>query len=346
MAYTINLTDGTIFAVVADGTINTGSSVSLPGKNYAGYGEFLDENFIQMLENFSSPATSGGLPTNAKLGAPLEGQLWWDSTNLSLKVYNGSLWKVAGGTTASASAPSSPNVGDLWWNTSSSQLNVWSGSAWIVIGPSSVAGTGVQATTITDNASVVHPVITFTISNNVVAILSQDATFTPGSAITGWGSSGLQQVKPGLNLSTGAGGIYDFVGTATQAEYADLAERFAADAEYAAGTVVEIGGSAEITQCDADLSNNVLGVISTNAAYLMNANSGSDATHPPVAMTGRVPVKAVGQISKGNRLVSAGRGMVRAAQPGEATAFNTVGRALADKLDLGDGMVEAIVTVK
>jgi len=344
MAYTINLTNGSIFDVIPDGTINTGSSVSLPGKNYAGYGEFLDENFIQMLENFSSPATSGGLPTSPKLGAPLEGQIWWDSTNRSLKVYNGTAWKVAGGTTASASPPASPNIGDLWWNTGSSQLNVWSGSAWIVIGPSSIAGTGVQATTITDNANVTHPVVIFTISNNVIAILSQAATFTPSAAITGWGSSGLQQIKPGLNLSTASG--YDFVGTATQAEYADLAERFAADAEYAPGTVVEIGGSAEITQCDADLSENVLGVISTNAAYLMNADAGSNATHPPVAMTGRVPVKAVGQISKGNRLVSAGRGMVRAAQPGEATAFNVIGRALADKLDLGDGIVEAIVTVK
>jgi hypothetical protein len=346
MAYTINLTDGSIFAVIADGTINTGSSVSLPGKNYAGYGEFLDENFIQMLENFSSPATGGGLPTSAKLGAPLEGQIWWDSTNLSLKVYNGSIWKVAGGTTASASAPASPNIGDLWWNTANSQLNVWSGAAWIVIGPSSVAGTGVQATTITDNAAVVHPVITFTISNNVIAILSQDATFTPGSAITGWGSSGLQQVRPGLNLSTAAGGIYEFVGTATQAEYADLAERFAADANYAAGTVVEIGGSAEITQCDTDLSENVLGVISTNAAYLMNANSGSDATHPPVAMTGRVPVKVVGQVAKGDRLVSAGNGHARSARAGEATAFNVIGRALADKLTTEAGTVEAVVTIK
>jgi hypothetical protein len=344
MAYTINLTDGSIFAVVADGTINTGSSVSLPGKNYAGYGEFLDENFIQMLENFSSPATSGGNPTSSKLGAPLEGQIWWDSTNLSLKVYNGSIWKVAGGTTSSAAAPASPNIGDLWWNTSNNQLNVWSGSTWIVVGPSTVGGTGVQATTITDNASVVHPVIVFTVSNNVIAILSQSGPFTPGSAITGWGSSGLQQVLPGLNLSTASG--YDFVGTATQAEYADLAERFAADAEYAPGTVVELGGSAEITQCNADLSENILGVISTNAAYLMNANSGSDATHPPVAMTGRVPVKVVGQVAKGDRLVSAGNGHARSAQAGEATAFNVIGRALADKLDLDNGMVDAIVTVK
>jgi hypothetical protein len=63
-------------------------------------------------------------------------------------------------------------------------------------------------------------------------------------------------------------------------------------------------------------------------------------------MTGRVPVKAVGQVSKGNRLVSAGRGMVRAAQPGEATAFNVIGRALRDKLDTALGTVEAIVTIK
>jgi hypothetical protein len=345
MAYTINLTNGSIFAVIADGTINTGSSVSLPGKNYAGYGEFLDENFIQLLENFSSTATGGGLPTSSKLGAPLTGQLWWDSTNSTLKVYNGTVWKVAGGTTSSATAPSSPNTGDLWWDTGNSQLKVWSGATWIVVGPSSIAGTGVQATTITDNSASVHNVITFTISNDVIAILSQDATFTPGAAITGWGSSGLQQIKPGLNLST-SGSLYDFVGTATSAEYADLAERFAADAEYEAGTVVEIGGTAEITKCSQDLSENVLGVISTRPAYLMNAESGSDATHPPVAMTGRVPVKVIGQVRKGDRLVSAGNGFARSANPGEATPFNVVGRSLADKLDNDSGAVEAVVMIK
>jgi hypothetical protein len=343
MAYTINLTNGSIFAVVADGTINTGSSVSLPGKNYAGYGEFLDENFIQMLENFSSPATSGGLPTSAKLGAPLTGQLWWDSTNSSLKVYNGTIWKTAGSTTSSATAPASPNVGDLWWDSANNQLKAWSGATWIVIGPSTIGGTGVQATTITDNASVVHNVITFTISNNVIAILSQDATFTPGSAITGWGSSGLQPINPGLNLSTASAGIYEFVGRSTSAEYADLAERFAADANYEAGTVVEIGGSAEITKCDRDLSENVLGVISTNAAYLMNADAGSNESHPPVAMTGRVPVKIAGQVSKGDRLVSAGNGRARSAKAGEATAFNVIGRALADS---NSDTVEAVVTIK
>lgn len=343
MAYTINLTNGSIFAVIADGTINTGSSVSLPGKNYAGYGEFLDENFIQMLENFSSTATSGGLPTSSKLGAPLTGQLWWDSTNGVLKVYNGTQWKAAGSTTSSATAPSSPNVGDLWWDTANTQLKAWSGSTWVVIGPSSIGGTGVQATTITDTLAVVHPVITFTISNNVIAILSQSSSFTPGSAITGWGSGGIQQVNPGMNLSTASGGIYEFIGRSTSAEYADLAERFAADSELEPGTVVEIGGTAEITKCNSDLSENVFGVISTNAAYLMNADAGSNATHPPVAMTGRVPVKVVGQVRKGDRLVAAGNGQARSAQAGEATPFNVIGRALANA---DGGTVEAVVTIK
>jgi hypothetical protein len=77
----------------------------------------------------------------------------------------------------------------------------------------------------------------------------------------------------------------------------------------------------------------------------MNSNAGSDATHPPVAMTGRVPVKIVGAVRKGDRLVSAGNGMARAALVGEATAFNVIGRALRDKLDTTPGTVEAIVTI-
>jgi hypothetical protein len=133
---------------------------------------------------------------------------------------------------------------------------------------------------------------------------------------------------------------------ATSAQYADVAERFAADQEYEAGTVVELGGSAEITCAQTELSDTVFGVISTRAAYLMNSAAGSDATHPPVAMTGRVPVRVVGQIAKGDRLVSAGNGLARAAKTGEATAFNVIGRALVGKSDLAEGTVEAIVTIK
>jgi hypothetical protein len=144
-----------------------------------------------------------------------------------------------------------------------------------------------------------------------------------------------------INGSTGA-----ISGNQINANYADVAERFAADEELTAGTVVELGGTQEITQVTADLSENVFGVISTRAAYLMNSSAGTNATHPPVAMTGRVPVRTIGQVRKGDRLVSAGNGLARAAKAGEATAFNVIGRALKDKVTDSEGTVEAIVTIK
>jgi hypothetical protein len=396
MAYTINLTDGTIFAVIPDGTINTSSSMTLIGKNYAGYGDFLDENFIHLLENGSNTTAPG---------APLTGQLWWDKANNLLKVYNGSTFKTISAATSSATAPTSNVTGDLWYDTVNQLLKVWTGSTFLTVGPSTVAGTGVQATTILDNTATSHNVVTFTVNNNTIGILSQDAAFTPQSAITGWGSG--QQVRPGMNLSTAASYLFQGTSTnaqtldgldsiqflrsdtngtltgnlvvsgsvgvnslinnnangignigssstyfntvfakATSAQYADVAERFAADQEYAPGTVVELGGLAEITCATTELSDTVFGVISTRAAYLMNSAAGSDATHPPVAMTGRVPVRVTGQVRKGDRLVSAGNGLARAAKPGEATAFNVLGRALVSKDDMTEGMVEAIVSIK
>ena len=152
---------------------------------------------------------------------------------------------------------------------------------------------------------------------------------TPSTAMTINGATGIV---------SGAYGI--------TANYADVAERFASDEAYAPGTVVQLDGSAEITRSNTELSESVFGVISTRAAYLMNNAAGSDLTHPPVAMTGRVPVQVTGVVQRGDRLVSAGNGVARAAKLGEATAFNVIGRSLDDKLDSGLGTVEAIVTIK
>lgn len=133
--------------------------------------------------------------------------------------------------------------------------------------------------------------------------------------------------------------------TSTRAQYADLAERFEADSFYEAGTVVALGGPAEITAVAEELSDEVFGVVSTRAAYLMNATAGDDLTHPAVAMTGRVPVRAKGTIKKGDRLVSAGNGLARAAKKGEATGLNTIGRALENKTSQGEGIVLAVVKI-
>jgi hypothetical protein len=125
-----------------------------------------------------------------------------------------------------------------------------------------------------------------------------------------------------------------------------LAERFAADAEYDSGTVVQLGGDKEITAVKYELSEDVFGVISNTAAYLMNAGAGDDKTHPAVAVSGRVQVKVIGLVQKGQRLVSAGKGVARAAKDGEATAFNTIGRSLTDKNTENEGYVEAIVVIR
>lgn len=136
-----------------------------------------------------------------------------------------------------------------------------------------------------------------------------------------------------------------FSGTAIKAQYADLAERFHADAEYPAGTVVEMGGTAEVTKVVDELSEKVFGVISTNAAYLMNSGAGNNATHPPIAMSGRVPVRAIGIITKGDRLVSAGNGLARSGKKSELTPWNVIGRSLVNKTDESEGVIEAIVKI-
>ena len=450
MAYTINTTDGSIFATVADGTINTTSSLTLVGKNYAGYGEFLNENVLKLLE-------SGANTTQPS--APLTGQLWFDKTAAVLKVYNGTLFKNLGSATASGSQPTSVVAGDLWFDSTNAQLKVYDGSAFILVGPSFTAGsgtTGAIVDTIEDNVAVDHVVVKMFVEDNIVAMISKDATFTPGAAVTGFATIG-----PGIQLSTAVsnavfkgsatnaqtldnldstdflsavgndttsgtlgilndtglavgvdsdlrvsvsgsdvtvqnqtsdgdvilrvndGGVATTVATldgatatlqmsadilnaqadgvgnigsasvgfntihakATSAQYADLAERFEADVAYPAGTVVELGGAKEVTVAQQDLTDAVFGVISTQAAYLMNGSAGSNETHPPIAMSGRVPVRVVGVVKKGDRLVSAGNGLARSAKQGEANAFNVVGRALETKSSAKEGTVEAIVTI-
>lgn len=134
-----------------------------------------------------------------------------------------------------------------------------------------------------------------------------------------------------------------FNGTATSAQYADLAEIYSADEEYEAGTVVKLGGSAEVTATTSFNDPNVFGVVSTNPAYLMN----SEADGVPVALSGRVPCKVEGRIKKGERLVSGTKpGFAKALGSNDYDMRSIVGRALADKDTFDDGVVEVVVGVK
>jgi hypothetical protein len=177
-----------------------------------------------------------------------------------------------------------------------------------------------------------------------VAVFTTTTTYFAGNVST----IGIEKIGANAvgNIGNSSSYFNRVFAQATTALYADVAERFAADEHLAPGTVVELGGTAEITKSQQDLSENVFGVISTNAAYLMNGGAGEDDTHPPVAMIGRVPVKCIGTVRKGDRLVSAGNGVARAARSGEATEFNVIGRSLENKYLEELGTIEAIVTIK
>ena len=198
MAYTINLTDGSVFATVNDGTVNTASSMTLVGKNYAGYGEFLDENFIHLLENGSN--------TSAPV-APLTGQLWWDKTNNLLKVYNGSIFKTISAATASATQPASNVTGDLWYDTTNQQVKVYTGTSFIVVGPAftSTEGTaGAIPETVNDNTATPHYVTGLYVAGTRVGLVSKDSNFTAAAPT----STLFPTVFKGITMSNSADTVF------------------------------------------------------------------------------------------------------------------------------------------
>ena len=146
MAYTINKTNGAILTTIADGTIDTTSDLTLIGKNYAGYGELQNENYVKLLENFANTTAPG---------SPIIGQLWFDSTNSHIKIYVSASagFKRLAAITSATSAPTNNTTGDLWWSSTDKQLKAWDGSAFILVGPPASAGSGTSGAiveTVTD----------------------------------------------------------------------------------------------------------------------------------------------------------------------------------------------------
>lgn len=137
----------------------------------------------------------------------------------------------------------------------------------------------------------------------------------------------------------------EFIGVATSAQFADVAERYEASETMEPGDVVELGGSKEIKKTSDAFSTEVLGVVSTNPAFKMNSDAGDDSTHPYVALVGRVPVKVIGTVVKNQRLVSSTiPGVAIAANLQEITRdIQIIGRALENKTSQGIGLVEVVV---
>ena len=304
MPYTIDYSDpGKSPIVVNDGVVDTSTSISLIGKNYTRFGEILNENQLHLLENFAN----GTAPNN-----PSEGQLWYDTANSQLMLYDGQWYPIG--------APAGP--------------------------------TRIEYRQRYDTLNVSHWTIETIVDDQIVSIIVDDTTaWTPRAdeyledGITAL-STQFPTIQAGINMNTTTD--YKFRGTATSAEYADLAERYEADEAYEAGTVVRLGGTHEITQTLQTGDTDVFGIVSTAPGFEMNAGAGTDDTHPFVALAGRVPCKVVGQIHKGDRLAtSVYPGTARRADPSELDDYRKIiGRALESKDTDDQGIIEVVVGAK
>jgi len=190
MSYKLNKTDGTLLVDLIDGSIDTATtSLTLVGRNYSGFGEFLNENYIKLLESFSNSTS----PLN-----PIQGQVWWDTSDARLKVYNGTQFKAVGGPFVQSSQPTMV-AGDLWINNNTDQMYFFDGADNPVLaGPlySSIQGkSGFEIVSRLDVQSRTRTCADLYIGGTLMAIMS-NITFTPGTAIPGF----TGDVKKGINV--------------------------------------------------------------------------------------------------------------------------------------------------
>ena len=209
MAYSINKTDGTLLATVADGQVDDlTTDITLIGKNYSGFGESLNENFIKLLENFASTSR----PDN-----PIRGQIWFDTSEAKLKVYTGTGFVPVSSASISNSQPGQPGAGDLWFNNISKQLYFYDGTGFILLGPaySQAQGlSGFKVETILDSLNASR-VVTYLYNNGILLGIFAKDTFSPKLNIEGFSGS----IIPGFNAGTLAG--FKFNVTATNSDKLD-----------------------------------------------------------------------------------------------------------------------------
>lgn len=217
MAYQVNKFNGETLVNVSDGTVDTTTDLRLVGKNYAGYGEIQNENFVHLLENFSNTTA----PPKA-----ITGQIWYDSSSTikKLKYYDGSRWKSASGAEVSSSAPTGLSTGDFWWDTVAKQLYAWTGTEFALIGPeaspdlgsSIISAAVVKGTSNTDIGP--HTILKVITDDKVIGIFSRTA-FTLDN-----GQNPIEDftvIKKGFTLSKSQSGVstddYVMWGTAQNA---------------------------------------------------------------------------------------------------------------------------------
>ena len=426
MAYILNKTNGSIVATVQDATIDLSTDLIFLGRNYAGYGEPQNENFVKLLENFANTIP----PTK-----PLEGEIWYDSAHKRLNFYDSKEWKSVSNLAVSSSNPfnenNPPPSGNLWYNSLEDQLFASNGFEYVLIGPPTGADTqagwrgsfeqdlyrpgtniynikaviGAEVVSVVSNQEyVVYPNSNATYptyvektpplklykginligadpttgqsavidaqtgiysSGNILwgtaahSINSNSSTYTNGVTFTVDGSNVYKPVSFVTTSSTGRGTLnvdYGFTynpytnyvkatrfeGLATSALYADLAERYEADAIYEPGTILVIGGDKEVTVTTIFADTRVAGIVSKNPAYMMNSEAGTDKTHPYIALKGRVPCKVWGPVTKGDLLVTSNIPGNAQAWTAQCAEGSVIAKALNTHIE-GFGVIEVLV---
>ena len=187
MAYSITRYNKQPLATVVDGTVDNSLDITLVGKNHSGYGQALNDDLVWLLEHFAyqnppprpilGQVWFDSTPTNLKLN------VYFDETN--------KLWKTIAINNVSSTQPVSATLGDMWYDTTNNQLNVYNGSNYTMVGPQSVTGfaaTQMQSVAITDNAipSHAHAVQRAVVNGTTLFIVNADADFTPSPAIPGF----------------------------------------------------------------------------------------------------------------------------------------------------------------
>jgi|LakMenEpi03Aug12_release.lakeMendotaPanAssembly.Ray.scaffolds.fasta_scaffold197018_2 hypothetical protein len=195
MTYRINNTENVEITQIIDGTIDQTTDLTLVGKNVSGYGEYLNENFVKLLENFASTTE----PLNK-----ITGQLWFDTSVNKLKVYDGTRFKAAGGSTVSSSQPALAQ-GDIWINPTDNQLYFYDGSDLVLCGPiykDSQGLSGFTVETIIDTTETSRTVVYLWCAQTLIGIFSKESVeFTPKKVISGYPSTNgvSQSIKKGFN---------------------------------------------------------------------------------------------------------------------------------------------------
>ncbi len=313
MAYDVTKTDGTRLTIVADRQVNNTVPIKLIGKNYAGYGELMAENLVQMLENFSNPTA----PVN-----PMVGQFWFNSVENVLYVC----------------APNISGPGVNWYPI---------GGREVIGGPT----TGFKISQIQDTNGGYHSAIQAVVGGVVVCIFSGDAgSYMPGQRDAALANR-FPLIGQGINMNMtgtdtdGEAGNFKVRGRTMEAEFADMAEIYRSDIELTPGNLVILGGNSEITKTSRAFDDQIFGVISTAPGFLLNAKEKMKEFAYPVALKGRVPCLIDGPVRKGQRIVSsdiAGVGMAT----DQFDAATIIGRAIGEKNDSGVGLVEVAVGVR